>query len=131
MEFLRTTAKWHLQYDYQFIQTKSFVSILSLNTHILHAHMDDILNDYDTMQSDIFFFQETSMALCMQNKQFPNHNCISSYITHGVMILMKKHAKNMYQQRQYLDHIHLGKSKKIMLRWCLQKYFSMGQKLQY
>jgi hypothetical protein len=32
------------------------------------------------------------MALCMQNKQFPNHNCISSYITHGVMILVKKHV---------------------------------------
>jgi hypothetical protein len=40
------------------------------------------------------------MALCMQNKQFPNHNCISSYITHGVMILVKKHVP-------ILDHIHI------------------------
>jgi hypothetical protein len=35
MQRLRTTAKWHLQYDYQSIQTNSSVSILSLNTHKL------------------------------------------------------------------------------------------------
>ena len=31
--------------------------------------------------------------------QFPNQNCISSYITHGVMILVKKHVT-------ILEHIH-------------------------
>jgi hypothetical protein len=35
----------------------------------------------------------------MQNKQFPNHNCISSYITHGVMILVKKLVT-------ILEHMH-------------------------
>jgi exonuclease III len=99
MQRLRTSAKWHLQYDYQSIQTNSSVSILSLNTCNLHAHMNDILNDYDTMQSDILCLQETYMTLCMQNKQFPNHNCISSYITHGVMILVKKHVT-------ILEHMH-------------------------
>jgi endonuclease/exonuclease/phosphatase (EEP) superfamily protein YafD len=100
MERLRTTVKWQLHYDYQSIQTNSSLSILSLNTRSLNAHMDDILNDYDLMQSDILCLQETHMALCMQNKQFPNHNCISSYITHGVMILVKKHVP-------ILDHIHI------------------------
>jgi hypothetical protein len=99
MQRLKTSAKWHLQYDYQSIQTNSSVSILSLNTCNLHAHMDDILNDHDTMQFDILCPQETYMTLCMQNKQFPNHNCISSYITHGVMILMKKHVT-------ILEHMH-------------------------
>ena len=100
MDHLNTTTKWKLQYDYQFIQTKSSVSILSLNTHSLHAHMDYILNDYDTMQSDILCLHETYMALCMQNKEFPNHNFISSYITHVVMILVKNHVP-------ILDHIHI------------------------
>ena len=104
MKCLMTTTKWHLQYDYQFIQTNSYVSILLLNTRSLHAHMDDILNDYDTMQSDILCLQETYMTLCMQNKQFPNHNCISSYITHGMMILVKKHIT-------ILDHMHLEENK--------------------
>ena len=99
MQRLRTTAKWHLQYDYQSIQKNSYVSIISLNTRNLHAHMNDILNDYDTMQPDILCLQETYMTLCMQNKQFPNHNCISSYITHGVMILVKKHVT-------ILEHMH-------------------------
>jgi exonuclease III len=62
--------------------------------------MDDILNDYDIMQYDILCLQETHMALCMQKKKFPNHNFISSYITHGVMILVKKHVL-------ILDHIHI------------------------
>jgi hypothetical protein len=59
MQHLQTCAKWHLQYDYQSIQTNSYVSILSLNTRNLNAHMNDILNDYETMQSDIMCLQET------------------------------------------------------------------------
>jgi hypothetical protein len=38
----------------------------------LHAHMNDMLNDYDTMQSNILCLQETHMTLSMQNEQFPN-----------------------------------------------------------
>jgi hypothetical protein len=121
MERLRTTTKWKLHYDYQFIQTNSSVSILSLNTRNLNAHMNDILNDYDTMQSNILCLQETYIALCMQNKQFPNHNCISSYITHGVMILVKKRVP-------ILDHIHIEEKN---LEVVLAIFFSMKQKLQY
>jgi len=99
MEQLKTTAKWQLHYDYQSIQTNSSVSILSLNTRSLNAHMDDILNDYDIMKSNILCLQETHMALCTQNKKLPNHNFISSYITHGVMILVKKHVT-------ILEHMH-------------------------
>jgi hypothetical protein len=40
------------------------------------------------------------MALCIQNKQFSNLNCISSCITHGVMILVKIHVA-------IWDHIHI------------------------
>jgi hypothetical protein len=121
MERLRTTAKWQLHYDYQSIQTNSSISILSLNTRNLNAHMDDILNDYDIMQSDILCLQETHMALCMQNKQFPNHNCISIYITHGVMIPVKKHVP-------ILDHIHI-EEKNVEL--VLAIFLPMKQKLQY
>jgi endonuclease/exonuclease/phosphatase (EEP) superfamily protein YafD len=119
MDRLRTTAKWQLQYDYQSIQTKSSISILSLNTHSLHAHVDDILNEYDTMQSDILFLQETYMALCMQNKQFSNHNCISSYITHGVMILVKKLVPIFH-------HIHFKEKNVEMV---LAKIFFHGTKI--
>ena len=108
-----------MHYDYQSIQTNSYVSILSLNTRNLNAHMDDILNDYDLMQSDVLCLQETRMALFMQNKQFPNHNCISSYITHGVMILVKKHVP-------ILDHIHI-KEKNVKL--VLAKKKSHGTKV--
>jgi hypothetical protein len=49
------------------------------------------------------------MALCMQNKEFTNHNCISSYITHGLMILVKKHVP-------ILEHIHIEeKNVEVML----------------
>ena len=61
--------------------------------------MNDILNDYDTMQYYILCLKETYMTLCMQNMKFSNHTCISSYIMHGVMILVKKHITN-------LDHMH-------------------------
>jgi endonuclease/exonuclease/phosphatase (EEP) superfamily protein YafD len=59
------------------------------------------------------------MALCMQNKQFPNHNCISSYITHGVIILVKKHVP-------ILHHIHF-EEKNVEL--VLTKIFFHGTKI--
>jgi exonuclease III len=75
--------------------------------------MDDILNDYDTMQSDILCLQETYMTLCMQNKQFPNHNCISSYITHGVMILVKKHVTILEHMRFEENNVEMVLAKVI------------------
>jgi exonuclease III len=59
--------------------------------------MDDILNDYDTMQSDILCLQETYMALCMQNKQFPNHN----HATFSNILNVLSNA---------LDHLHLNET---------------------
>jgi hypothetical protein len=59
------------------------------------------------------------MALCMQNKQFPNHNCISSYITHGVMILVKKHVT-------ILEHIHFEENNVEMV---LAKVFFNGSEI--
>jgi endonuclease/exonuclease/phosphatase (EEP) superfamily protein YafD len=55
----------------------------------------------------------------MQNKQFPNHNCISSYITHGVMILVKKHVPN-------LEHIHFKEKNVEMV---LAKIFFHGTEI--
>ena len=71
------------------------------------------------MQYDILCLQETYMSLCMQNKQFPNHNCISSYITHGVIILVKKHVP-------ILHHIHF-EEKNVEL--VLTKIFFHGTKI--
>jgi exonuclease III len=99
MQHLQSSAKWTLEYDSQSIQSESSISILSLNTHNLNAHINDILNDYDIMQSDILCLQETYMTLCMENEQFQNFNCISNCIKHGVMILVKKHIP-------ILEHMH-------------------------
>jgi exonuclease III len=99
MQRLRTIAKWNLAYDFESIKSSTNISILTLNTRSLHAHMNDILNDYDTMQSDILCLQETYMTLSMQNQQFPSFNCISSCTKHGVMTLVKKHLP-------ILEHMH-------------------------
>jgi len=90
MQRLETTAKWQLEYDSSSIQSLRSFFILSLKTRNLHAHLADICNDYDTMQSDILCLQETHMLLCMEKECFKNFNCISSCIKHGVMILIKK-----------------------------------------
>jgi exonuclease III len=99
MQRLRTIAKWNLAYDLESIKSSTNISILTLNTRSLHAHMNDILNDYDTMQADILCLQETYMTLSMQNQQFPSFNCISSCTKHGVMTLVKKHLP-------ILEHMH-------------------------
>jgi exonuclease III len=99
MQRLCNDANWNLEYDWQSIQLESCISILSLNTHSLHAHINDIVSDYDTMQSDILCIQETYMMLPMQNEQFPSFNCVSNCNKHGVMILVKKHLP-------ILEHMH-------------------------
>jgi exonuclease III len=99
MQRLRSTAKWDLACDLESKKSTTSISILTLNTRSLHAHMNDILNDYDTMQSDILCLQETYMTLSMQNQQFPSFNCISSCTKYGVMTLVKKHLP-------ILEHMH-------------------------
>jgi hypothetical protein len=99
MQRLHSSAKWVVEYDSQSIQSESCISIFSLNTCNLNAHIDDIVNDYDIMQSDILCLQETYMTMCMENEQFQNFNCISNCIEHGVMILVKKYIP-------ILEHMH-------------------------
>jgi hypothetical protein len=54
-------------------------------------HISMTGSDYDTMQSDIVYIQETYMTLPMQNEQFPSFNYMSNCNKHGMMILVKKH----------------------------------------
>jgi len=106
MQHLQSSEKWAVEYDSQSIQSESCILICSLNTHILNEHIDDIVNYYDTMQSDIFFLQETYMMMSMENEQFQNFNCISKCIEHGVMILVKKYIpilKYMHFEEQNVE----------------------------
>jgi exonuclease III len=103
MQRLRSSAKWNLEYDYHSIHSESSISILSINTRNLHAHIVDICNDYDTMQSDILCLQETYMTLSMNNEHFPNFICISNFIKHGVMILVKKHI-TLLEHRHFEEY---------------------------
>jgi exonuclease III len=106
MQRLRSTAKWELSCDLDSKKSSTSISILTLNTRSLHSHMDDILNGYDTMQSDILCLQETYMTLSMQNQQFPSFNCISSCTKYGVMTLVKKHLlilEHMHYEDQFVE----------------------------
>ena len=58
MERLHRNAKWQLDYNYSLLEKKAYITIISLNTSSLQIHIDDLLNDYDLMQSDILCSQE-------------------------------------------------------------------------
>ena len=85
MERLQKDAKWELGYYSQSINLDSSISILSINTHNLQAHFDDVLNEYDLMQSNILCFQETYLKISMLNEKFISFNCITNFSKHGVM----------------------------------------------
>ena len=91
MERLKKDAKWELGYYSQSINLDSSISILSLNTRNLQAHIDDVLNDYDLMQSDILRLQETYLKNSMLKEKFISFNFISNFSKHGVMTCFKKH----------------------------------------
>jgi hypothetical protein len=106
MQHLWSSAKWSLEYGYDSLQSESSISIPSLNKCSLHAHINDILSDYDTMKLDILFLQETYMTLSMKDEQFVNLNCISNCNKHRLIILVKKHLtifEHMHFEEQTVE----------------------------
>ena len=99
MEHLRRNTKWQLDYNYSLLETKAYISIISLNNRSLQIHIDDLLNDYDLMQSDILCLQETHLTNSMLLKILETFNFISNHSKHGLLICIKKHIK-------ILNHIH-------------------------
>lgn len=59
MQLLQKIAKWKLIYDYESIDFGSCILVPSLNICNLETHLEDMLNDYDLIQSDILCLQET------------------------------------------------------------------------
>jgi len=99
MERLQKNAKWQLDYNYSLLETKSYISILSLNTRSMQIHIDDLLNDYDLMQFDILCLQEIHLTQPTLLKRLEEFNCIPYYSKHGLLVCTKKHIK-------ILKHIH-------------------------
>lgn len=56
----------------------------------LHAHANDILNDYDTMSTDIICLQELFSLPCNTDILFGKYNNHSMYHIHGITILTSR-----------------------------------------
>ena len=59
MKRLIANGLWKVDDVQKSISTRNKLSIASLNTRSLQAHLDDILGDEDLMNSMILCFQET------------------------------------------------------------------------
>ena len=72
IERLRQNASLQLEHSLYSLQKKKSFSICSLNTRSLQLHFGHITNDYDQMNVDILFFEETQPNLHLENKILAN-----------------------------------------------------------
>jgi hypothetical protein len=72
MKRLLENQSWKLDYVQSSITCSNRLSIVTLNTCSLHAHLDDILQDEDLMSNMILCFQETRTNWPPSKKNFPN-----------------------------------------------------------
>ena len=132
MERLEKDTKWELRYDSQSINLDSSISILSLNKRNLQAHIDDVLNDYDLMQSNILCLQETYLKNSMLNEKFISFNCISNYFSkHGVMTCFKKHIMISESMHFEEENVKLQWKSSLFMNYIFQFLTSMLHHLQH
>lgn len=63
----------------------SYILLCTLNTHSLRAHTNDIVNDYDIMDSNIFCLQEVHLPPSHTNL-LHKYNSHIVYHIHGIII---------------------------------------------
>ena len=131
MEHLKKDAKWDLGYYSQSINLDSSISILSLNKRNLQAHIDDVLNEYDLMQSDILCLQETYLKNSMLNEKFISFNCISNFSKHGVMTCFKKHIMISESMHFEEENVKLQWKSSLFMNYIFQFLTSMLHHLQH
>lgn len=104
-------CKMKLEYHYESIDFGSCISVLSLNTHNLEMHLEDVLNDYGLMQSDILCLQETYLKHSLLIEKFKLFNCIPNFSKNGLMICVKKHIVILETMHFGEDNVELQQQK--------------------
>ena len=85
MKQLIANGLWKVDNVQKSISTRNKLSIASLNTRSLQAHLDDILGDEDLMNSMILCFQETRTNCPPSKKQFSKFNFNTGHYVHGLL----------------------------------------------
>lgn len=78
---------------------KDVLSIASLNTHSLHAHLSDVIHHNDLMDNMVLYFQETHLYTPPIDKEFLSFNFSIAHSTHGILTCINK--KYLLSQQIY------------------------------
>jgi hypothetical protein len=99
MTQLETIAPWKLEFQRKkTTNDTNNLSIATLNTHSLHAHIDDIVHDIEFMNNMVLCLQETHLHVPPKNKQFMTFNFPITHFIHGIITCIKKRYQSMQQK---------------------------------
>jgi hypothetical protein len=90
MERLFAYESWKLDYVRTSIRFSNRLSIVTLNTHSLHTHLNDILQDEDLMNNMILCFQETHTNWPPNEDKFSKFSFNATYSVHGVLSCIER-----------------------------------------
>ena len=90
MKQLLVHGSWKLDYVHSSITCSNKISIVNLKTRSLYAHIDDILQDEDLMNSMIIYFQETRTDFPPKKNKILKYNFNTTYSVHGVFSCIDK-----------------------------------------
>ena len=107
------------------------ILVLSFNTHNLETHLEDVLNDYVLMQSDILCFQETYLKHYVLCENFKLLNCIPKISKDGLMICAKKHIVRLETMHFEEDNVETTTTKMIIHEQHVAILISMFYLLQH
>lgn len=90
MTRLTTIATWELKFGKKISNNKNVLSIATLNTRSLYAHISDVVHHTDLMDNMILCFQETHLQAPPTNKQFFAFNFAIAHCIHGILTCIEK-----------------------------------------
>ena len=91
-------------------------AIVTLNTRSLYAHIDDILQDEDLMNSMIICFQETRTDCPPKKNKILKYNFNTTYSVHGVLSCIDKNISIISTKRFSSHKVELVMSKIVAQR---------------
>ena len=100
MSRLQTHAKWKLENQPVCSRPNLHLLLCMLNTHSLRAHTNDIVNDYDIIDSNILCLQEVHLPPSHTNilDKYNSHTLyhihgITTFVTNNLQVLNIKEHK--------------------------------------
>lgn len=112
MARLETIGAWELEFAKKRSNNNNVLSIASLNTRSIHAHLSNVIHHKDLMDNMVLCFQETHLHIPPIDKESLSFNFAIAHSTHGILTcknkkIIIKATKTFYKNKTELTLINM------------------------